>query len=589
MSPNAGPRSSNQSPLRPGSSLVAYQPNGGTSPKTPGGGRGQTANSTMKSSHLQQIKSLGLLHDLQDYIASVESLAAEQKKELERVKEEKRDMEKFMARAEAHAERQSGGTALDFTVSEVADLPPRMRALVEDNRGLRDTVKNYKKRNQTLEHTVTQQQNQVLALSEANERLKAQLAECSRTPAEVEREEALKKQLELKTRQVETLEHSLGVLRSKVDTDSRLYRQNLSAAAREKDALKRQLVASAKSLEEKDKDLRALQLELRKTKRGAPPTRGGVAAGTYRLPGGGGAGSDEAGTGAGAAAAPAAEPEERIRIMLMIVRDEIPVPYEVRVEVPVPYEVRVEVPVEVRVEVPVPMPMPAAPEPAQEPEPEQETQAEPEPAAEPEAAPEPDAAPEAAPEPEAETSSAPQQEEQPEALAEGAAEGEGAADAEGEPSAPELKDEDMVPAGAWPSSGGQDASSEAVEGAEGAEAAEPPAAAVEAAEGAEAAEAAVAAAEGEPEAESAPAGEGEEGEAAGQNADAGPPMEHSSQPMPVPYSRTAARALATRVGGTSGGKQPHPPVGSVSGASSHRKPSASSTASASSGKGKPQK
>lgn len=40
----------------------------------------------------------------------------------------------FMARAEAHAERQSGGTALDFTVSEVADLPPRMRALVEDNR-----------------------------------------------------------------------------------------------------------------------------------------------------------------------------------------------------------------------------------------------------------------------------------------------------------------------------------------------------------------------------------------------------------------------------------------------------------------------
>eukprot|EP00198_Chlamydomonas_reinhardtii_P009643 XP_001698980.1 flagellar associated protein [Chlamydomonas reinhardtii] len=294
----------------------------------------------------RQIKSLGLLHDLQDYIASVESLAAEQKKELERVKEEKRDMEKFMARAEAHAERQSGGTALDFTVSEVADLPPRMRALVEDNRGLRDTVKNYKKRNQTLEHTVTQQQNQVLALSEANERLKAQLAECSRTPAEVEREEALKKQLELKTRQVETLEHSLGVLRSKVDTDSRLYRQNLSAAAREKDALKRQL-----------------------------------------------------------------------------------------------------------------------------------------------------------------------QEEQPEALAEGAAEGEGAADAEGEPSAPELKDEDMVPAGAWPSSGGQDASSEAVE----------------------------------------------------------------------------ARALATRVGGTSGGKQPHPPVGSVSGASSHRKPSASSTASASSGKGKPQK
>ncbi|KAG2422995.1 hypothetical protein HXX76_015593 [Chlamydomonas incerta] len=533
----------------------------------------------MKSSHLQQIKSLGLLHDLQDYIASVESLAAEQKKELERVKEEKRDMEKFLARAEAHAERQSGGAGLDFTVSEVADLPPRMRALVEDNRGLRDTVKNYKKRNQTLEHTVTQQQNQVLALSEANERLKAQLAECSRTPAEVEREESLKKQLELKTRQVENLEHSLGVLRGKVDTDSKLYRQNLSAAAREKDALKRQLVASTKSLEEKDKDMRALQLELRKAKRGAPPTRGGVTAGTYRLPGGG---AEDAGAVAGAAPAAAAEPEERIRIMLMIVRDEIPMPYEVRVEVP--YEVRVEVPVEVRVEVPVPVPMPvlAAPEPAQEPEPEPETQAEPEPepesepAPEPEAAPEPEVAPEGAPEPEAEAPPTTEQEEQPAAPAEG----EGAADAEGEPGdGAELKDEDMVPAGAWPTSGGEEEAG--AKAAEGAEAAEPPPADAEGAE---------AEADGEPEAEVAPAGEGlEEGEEAGQNGDAGPPMEHSSPPMPVPYSRTAARALATRVGGTSGGKQPHPPAGSASGASSHRKPSASSTASASSGKGKLQK
>ncbi|KAG2447673.1 hypothetical protein HYH02_007587 [Chlamydomonas schloesseri] len=533
----------------------------------------------MKSSHLQQIKSLGLLHDLQDYIASVESLAAEQKKELERVKEEKRDMEKFLARAEAHAERQSGVAGLDFTVSEVADLPPRMRALVEDNRGLRDTVKNYKKRNQTLEHTVTQQQNQVLALAEANERLKAQLAECSRTPAEVEREEALKNQLELKTRQVENLEHGLGVLRAKVDTDSRLYRQNLSAAAREKDALKRQLVASGKSLEEKDKELRAVQLELRKAKRGTPPTRGGVTAGTYRLPGAGagagaGPGPEDAGAGAGAAAPPA-EPEERIRIMLMVVRDEVPVPYEVKVEVPVPYEVRVEVPVEVRVEVPVPVP--AAPEPETEREP--EPQAEPEP--DPEPAPEPEAAPEPGPEPEAEPAPATEPEEQPEAPVEG----EGTAEPEAEPGEAGLNDEDMVPAGAWPTSGGEEeATAEGADGAEAAETAEAPEQPPGDAEGAEAE------AQGEPEAEpTVPAADGEEGDAAGQGGDAGPPMEHASQPMPVPYSRTAARALATRVGGTSGSKQPHPPAGSASGASSHRKPSASSTASASSAKGKAQK
>ncbi len=142
---------------------------------------------------------------------------------------------------------------------------------------MREIIRKYKTRTGTLEHTVTQQQNQVLALAEANERLKQQIAvreaggrevgrglakgackwqerlkqqttvgrhsgedgmllrclrlvafvwslpsccwlrfihagsaavtvllqECSRTPAEAEREDALKRQLELKARQAE--------------------------------------------------------------------------------------------------------------------------------------------------------------------------------------------------------------------------------------------------------------------------------------------------------------------------------------------------------------------------------------------------
>ena len=84
-------RASSHSPLRPGSTLLAYQPNGNTSPKTPA--------RLGKSQHLAQIRSLGLLHDLQDYISSVETLASDQKRELERVREEKRDMEKVSSMA----------------------------------------------------------------------------------------------------------------------------------------------------------------------------------------------------------------------------------------------------------------------------------------------------------------------------------------------------------------------------------------------------------------------------------------------------------------------------------------------------------
>ncbi len=47
------------------------------------------------------------------------------------------------------------------------------------------------------------------------------------------------------------------MLRSKLDTDSKTYRHNLSAAAREKDALKRQLATTQRNLEDREKEVRA--------------------------------------------------------------------------------------------------------------------------------------------------------------------------------------------------------------------------------------------------------------------------------------------------------------------------------------------
>ena len=46
--------------------------------------------------HISTIKSLGLLHELQDYITSVEAIAEGQKRELQRVREEKTQIEKVI-------------------------------------------------------------------------------------------------------------------------------------------------------------------------------------------------------------------------------------------------------------------------------------------------------------------------------------------------------------------------------------------------------------------------------------------------------------------------------------------------------------
>ncbi|GIL78973.1 hypothetical protein Vretimale_190 [Volvox reticuliferus] len=576
-------RSTNQSPLRPGSTLVAYQPNGANAPRTPG--------RMGKSQHMAQIRSLGLLHDLQEYISSVECLAAEQKRELEKVREEKRDMERCLARAEVAAQERGPGPVLDFSVSEVADLPPRLRALVEDNRGLRELVKRYKFRNASLEHQLVQSQAQILALADANERLKQSLAECSRTPAEVEREETLRRQLEVKTRQVENLEHGMGILRAKLETDSKLYRQNLASAAREKDALKRQLVAANRVVEERDKEVRALNVELRRMRRGAPPTRGGL---PYHPPafaaGGGAAGDDDAGAGSAAAAAsatsaaalsaakaapPAAEPEERIRIMLLIVRDEI------KVEVPVP------VPVPMVIETPA-TPLMGSPRggseagerPADLPEPPMEAQPDAEPQPAPEPAPEP-LVPEPEPEPTPE-------EPEPEPPQEPALELEPLT---AEPPAPEpLAEEASVVAPSTAMDGEYEPSVVGLM--------EDGTLAAEVSVGYMGTEGMMALEDEEADGGGAAMYAPEPAEMQAQlDAGGGGPMHmHASPPLPVPYARTQARALAAKVGGINSKISAHPsvpPPGSdaapaaaaAAAGSTSRKPSGGGTGPAAAGAG----
>ncbi len=69
----------------------------------------------------------------QDYINSVEALAEEQKRELQRVRDEKKEIEKAVFRV-GDGVGESKGPVLDFSSASISDLPPKLRMVFEENK-----------------------------------------------------------------------------------------------------------------------------------------------------------------------------------------------------------------------------------------------------------------------------------------------------------------------------------------------------------------------------------------------------------------------------------------------------------------------
>lgn len=96
-----------------------------------------------KSSHIAALRSLGLLHELQEYVTDLQCTAAEQQRQLNMLQGERREAQRGARRAglgsvspppRSAASLQQGHSTPHFAASEVVDLPPRLRALVEDNK-----------------------------------------------------------------------------------------------------------------------------------------------------------------------------------------------------------------------------------------------------------------------------------------------------------------------------------------------------------------------------------------------------------------------------------------------------------------------
>ncbi|KAG1654767.1 hypothetical protein FOA52_015327 [Chlamydomonas sp. UWO 241] len=207
---------------------------------------------------------------LSEYINKVENTAAQQKKDLVRVRAEKKQYEATVNRVHAAGVRTS---VEDFSVAAISDMPPRLRAMFEENKVLSDRVKKNRESSMSMDAELAKRNSQILVLEGSLNALKKQLQTCSRSPGQVGSEDGLRTQLSASDHKVHDLEREVGVLRQKLAVDAKLAKQAGAAGAREREGLYRQLIVQTADTEEKDRQLRALMLEARRMHKHLPPSK----------------------------------------------------------------------------------------------------------------------------------------------------------------------------------------------------------------------------------------------------------------------------------------------------------------------------
>lgn len=208
-----------------------------------------------KSQHLNTIRSMHMIQELQSYIENLENLAQQQKEKIHRVNEQnkvwKRQTKNPTVRSKLGEEFAGDGT----------DLPPKLRAIIEDNRVLRDRAKKYKEEASKTMKTVTTQEKQLLKLKDKITSLNEKLAALTKTQGDSLTQEQLQEKLEKQERSIRDFEHRVEVLTKSKETEGKKFRHSLNAAnkkVRERDG---QITDLQQAIENKDKEVRAKNLE----------------------------------------------------------------------------------------------------------------------------------------------------------------------------------------------------------------------------------------------------------------------------------------------------------------------------------------
>eukprot|EP00873_Tetraselmis_striata_P038038 jgi/Tetstr1/458302/TSEL_000341.t1 len=220
--------------------------------------------------HMNTVRSLGLMHDLQEYIVTVEAISAKRKAEIDRLKEANRDMERLLKMNKQAARRKEGSANESPTLAgpktgfgDIAnqDIPPKVRGIIEDNRMLKEEVKSYRDKHRQGERTIAAQQQQINKMKDEVEALRGKLKDCQRSPEQVASEAAMKEQLTAREGSVKELESRIEVLSHKLKVDARQHKDALKAKDKEIMEAKKKTEEVAAELAEKDLELRQKVLD----------------------------------------------------------------------------------------------------------------------------------------------------------------------------------------------------------------------------------------------------------------------------------------------------------------------------------------
>ena len=208
-----------------------------------------------KSQHLNTIRSMHMIQELQSYIENLENLAQQQKEEIHRVNEQnkvwKRQTKNPAVRSKLGEEFAGDGT----------DLPPKLRAIIEDNRVLRDRAKKYKEEASKTKKTVTTQEQQLLKLKDKVNALNEKLAALSKSHGDSLTAEQLQEKLEQQERSLRDFEHRVEVLTKSKETEGKKFRHSLNAANKKVKERDQQISSLKEEIESKDKEVRSKNLD----------------------------------------------------------------------------------------------------------------------------------------------------------------------------------------------------------------------------------------------------------------------------------------------------------------------------------------
>ena len=171
--------------------------------------------------------------------------------QVQKLQREKKDIARQLKGSGGSGARAKYGE--DFAMGG-ADLPPKMRAVMEDNRMLKDQVKKYKQKVSEQERSAATQQKQMLKLQNRCQRLSEALKEAAATGPTLD-EEKLRSMVARSTQIIKELEDKLSVAEKSRDAEMKKGRVAMAGLRKQLAGKEEDLAALAEALKEKETEM----------------------------------------------------------------------------------------------------------------------------------------------------------------------------------------------------------------------------------------------------------------------------------------------------------------------------------------------